>query len=231
LLITVDARAFRKPSHAGALTGPIFFAAMRVINGVTSSLVTMAILAGFTEPAMAQLMSKWGHPAFTVGATPYDSINQGHANYPGSPGFIPGYGSYQAPVQYPWMDGPTMPFDRRQISTPSGPVANSHSSASGLARVVVKLPAEAELWFDDFKTTQRGTYREFIAPINSSSDYTLSVRWQTRGAELTRSERVHLLPGQSLTANFLTVDGWSGRRLSASAGPGPEQLWPPRKMP
>jgi len=181
---------------------------------------------------MAQLMSKWGHPAFTIGGTPYDSINQGHGEYPGSPGFIPGYGYYQGPGQYPWMDGPTIPFDRRQIYAPSmGSGTESPRAASSLARVVVKLPAEAELWFDDHKTTQRGMYREFIAAVSAESDYTLSVRWQTQGAELTRSERVRLQPGQTLTVNFLTVEGWSGRKLISPAVPGPEQSWPPRKTP
>jgi uncharacterized protein (TIGR03000 family) len=175
---------------------------------------------------MAQLMSIWGHPAFTIGGTPYDSVNQGHGEYPGSPGFIPGYGYYQGPGQYPWLDGPAVPFDRRQIRAPS---ANSPTSAT--ARVIVKLPADADLWFDDFKTTQRGTYREFVASIPSESGYTLSVRWQTQGAELTRSERVRLRPGQTLTVNFLTVEGWSGRRVTSQTMPPPEQLWPPRKTP
>jgi uncharacterized protein (TIGR03000 family) len=191
----------------------------------------MAVLVGFAEPAMAQLMSKWGHPAFTIGATPYDSINQGHGNYPGSPGFIPGYGYYHGPGQYPWFDGPETPFDRRQFSVPSSSPANSRGPEDGMGRVVVKLPTEAELWFDDFKTVQGGTYREFVAPLSTESDYTLSVRWQTQGAELTRAERVHLRPGQTITVNFLTVDGWSGRRLGGPAGPGAEQLWPPRKIP
>jgi uncharacterized protein (TIGR03000 family) len=191
----------------------------------------MAILAGFTELAMAQLMSIWGHPAFTIGGTPYDSINQGHGEYPGSPGFIPGYVYYQGPGQYPWLDGPAIPFDRRQIYAPSAGL-NAVPGNRGIARVVVKLPADAELWFDDFKTTQHGTYREFAVPIsNSESDYTLSVRWQSQGAELTRSEHVRVEAGQTLTVNFLTVEGWSGRKLTAPAGPPPEQLWPPRKTP
>jgi uncharacterized protein (TIGR03000 family) len=206
---------------------------MRIPSDLAASTFALAMLIGFTEPAMAQLMSKWGHPAFTIGGTPYDSINQGHGEYPGSPGFIPGYGYYQGPGQYPWIDGPTIPFDRRQIYAPSaGSVTDSHIAAGAVARVVVKLPAQAELWFDNYKTTQRGSYREFLAPITAESNYTLSVRWQTQGAELTRTQSVCLEPGQTLTVNFLTVEGWSGRRLTSPAGGGQaEQLWPPRKTP
>src|SRR5207244_1128017 len=132
------------------------FATMCVPHRLPPSILALAILIGFTGPTMGQLMSKWGHPAFTIGATPYDSVNQGHGNYPGSPGFIPGYGYYQGPGQYPWIDGPTISFDRRQIHAPSA--GSGTDSRSPATRVVVKLPAEAELWFDDFKTTLRGTY-------------------------------------------------------------------------
>jgi uncharacterized protein (TIGR03000 family) len=222
----LDERSLRNQWNLSAGIRPIRFAVMRVPNGFASLLLAQGFLVGFAQPAMAQLMSIWGHPAFTIGGTPYDSVNQGHGEYPGSPGFIPGYGYYQGPGQYPWLDGPAMPFDRRQIHAPD---ANSPARASAL--VVVKLPADAELWFDDFKTEQRGTYREFLTPIHGESEYALSVHWPTHGAELTRSERVRLQPGQTLTVNFLTVEGWSGRRLAAPVGPAPEKLWPPRKTP
>src|SRR5262245_41032755 len=116
---------------------------MRASSTVSLPLLAAAVLVGFATPAMAKVMSVWGHPAFTIGGTPYDSVNQGHGEYPGSPGFIPGYGYYHGPGQYPWFDGPAMPCDRRQIHAPS---ANSPASAS--ARIIVKLPADAELLFD-----------------------------------------------------------------------------------
>jgi uncharacterized protein (TIGR03000 family) len=100
-----------------------------------------------------------------------------------------------------------------------------------VTRIVVKLPADAELWFDDFKTTQRGTYRDFVAPIDSEAQYRLSVRWQTHGAELTRTEHVRLLPDQTMTVNLLTVEGWSGHKLTAPAVARPEELWPPPQKP
>src|SRR5437870_140824 len=109
-------------AHAKPIPLQIFTVslAMRTPNACPFSLLTMALLVGFERPTMAQWMSVWGHPAFTIGGTPYDSVNQGHGEYPGSPGFIPGYGYYQRPGQYPWIDGPAIPFDRRQIYAPSG---------------------------------------------------------------------------------------------------------------
>ena len=123
----------RKPATAGA------------------AVLSLVILCGVTRPVRAQLMSKWGHPVFTLGWTPYDSINVGHGNFPGGPGFIPGYGYYpgRGPDHYPWMDGPGTPFDRRKLSAAfpaeggrSGPEEEAPLSP-GTALLIVKIPAEA----------------------------------------------------------------------------------------
>ena len=79
------------------------------------ALLSFVILLLATGPVRAQVMSKWGHPVFSFGWTPYDVIDQGMGHYPGSPGFIPGYGYYPGPGPgtYPRIDGPGTPFDRR----------------------------------------------------------------------------------------------------------------------
>jgi hypothetical protein len=69
------------------------------------ALLGLLVAAGAAD---AQILSTWGHPVITLGLTPYDSTNTGHGNYPGGPGFIPGYGYYPDPFpgHYPWLDGP-----------------------------------------------------------------------------------------------------------------------------
>lgn len=195
---------------------------------------SLAVLLGSVEPAPAQLMSKWGHPVFTVGSTPYDSINTGHGNYPGSPGFIPGYGYYPGPGpdHYPWMDGPGTPFDRRQLAPafpdalPAGVLAPVPARQTlpppGAALIIVKVPAEAELWFDGSKTSQGGSYRQFVTPplsAGSNHSYTLRARWRLKDVELTRVAEIWVAPDGTFTANFLTTDSWTGRRVAASPGP------------
>jgi uncharacterized protein (TIGR03000 family) len=193
-----------------------------------------AVFLGSDQPVRAQLMSKWGHPVFTFGSTPYDSVNTGHGYYSGSPGFIPGYGYYPGagPGTYPWMDGPGTPFDRRKLGlvVPSLPPAEAIPSLpleeeppAGAALIIVKIPAEAELWFDDQQTSAKGSYRRFVTPIlaeNRTLFYTLRVRWPIKGVELTRVEKVPVVAGGRITVNFLTVDGWTGMRQ--------ETLPPPR---
>jgi uncharacterized protein (TIGR03000 family) len=214
--------AVQKPTP-GALTG-----------------LALAALVAMTAPARGQLLSKWGHPVFTVGGTPYDSVNQGHgALYPGGPGFIPGYGYYPGPGpgRYPWIDGPGTPFDRRTLArpfaalppaavdAPAGPAAAApevlhppapvETAPPGAALVIVKLPEEAELFFDGARTGQGGSYRRFVTPSLSpggEQHYTLEARWHIKGVELTRREKVQVQPGAVVTANFLSTNGWTGTR-------------------
>ncbi len=174
-------------------------------------------------------MSKWGHPVFTIGWTPYDSINTGHGNVPGGPGFIPGYGYYPgaAPDHYPWMDGPGTPFDRRKLMAPlseswpamglPAPGLAEEVVAPETALIVVKIPAEAKICFDGTRTEQEGSYRRFATPPlppGQAVAYTLEARWRIKDVELTRTEKVVVMPGQIRIVNFLTTDSWEGRRLS-----------------
>jgi uncharacterized protein (TIGR03000 family) len=198
-----------------------------------SALLTVAL---FATPGQVhgQLMSTWGHPVFTFGSTPYDSTNAGHGNYPGGPGFIPGYGYYpgQGPGHYPWMDGPGTPFDRRLLwgEVPGAPPAAEPVPPpadvplpAGAALVSVRIPAEAELWFDDAKTSQTGSYRQFATPplpAGRELVYTLRARWRLRDVELHRVEVVRVQPGARVTVDFLTTDSWTGYRVGDTAARG-----------
>jgi uncharacterized protein (TIGR03000 family) len=206
---------------------------MRVV-----ALVSSAVLLSTLQPVGAQVLSKWGHPVITLGLAPYDTVDPGQANYPGGPGFKPGYGYYPGPGPgtYPWMDGPGTPFDRRKIvSTFPNPSwfdggltlrEENEPLPPGAALLMVKLPAEAELWFDEVKTSQGGNDRRFLTPPLPSGrrlEYTLRVRWQICDAELTRVEKVEVVPGGRFTVNFLTANSWTGRRI--------EMLPRPTKVP
>lgn len=193
-------------------------------------------------PASAQeVMSVWGHPVITLGLTPYHAVSTGQANYPGSDGFIPGYGYYPGslPGHYPWLDGPNTPFDRRKLVPPAWasappegmiPPAIEQLLPPGAAQIIVKLPAEAELLFDGAPTAETGSYRRFVTPPlpkGQPLSYTLHVRWRIKGAELTRSQEVVVASGASVTVDFLTTDGWKGRQLSTRG----EMLPAPRATP
>jgi uncharacterized protein (TIGR03000 family) len=201
-------------------------------NRTPVMVLTGVALLGLARPVTAQMMSTWGHPVVTFGWTPYDSVNTGHGNYPGSPGFIPGYGYYpgSGPGHYPWLDGPGTPFDRRKIETafPSdaspGAAVAPESPPPGKALIIVKIAAEAELSFDGAATTQGGSYRRFLTPdlpAGRTLSYTMRARWLIKGVELTRVEEVRVQAGGTFTVNFLTSESWTGRRLPTLPAPKP----------
>jgi uncharacterized protein (TIGR03000 family) len=127
-----------------------------------------------------------------------------------------------------------VPFDRRKIfAFPNAPLLNGPALNGpaltdeepvppNVALITVKIPAEADLWFDDLKTFQGGSYRRFLTPPlgkGHNLSYNLRARWQIQGVELTRVERIQVVPGERFTINFLTVDSWTGRRIKKPGMP------------
>jgi len=74
------------------------------------------------------------------------------------------------------------------------------------ATVEVRLPADAELWFDGHPTAQQGDRRTFTAPgLRPGLTYTYDVlaRWHEGGQDVVRRERLLLRAGQALTLQFV----------------------------
>jgi uncharacterized protein (TIGR03000 family) len=184
----------------------------RLFGATLPLLVTFGL---FLRPvyARAQAMSKWGHPVFAIGWTPYDAVSTGHGNYPGSNGFIPGYGYYPGdfPSHYPWYDGPA------DQGLP-GPYAHAHRPAAWAPAVEeavplraavlrVRVPADAEVWIADHRTAQRGAERIFLTPPlpdGRKLSYDLHARWIEDGKQVEQTRTIPVFPGDRLTIDFLT---------------------------
>lgn len=175
------------------------------------------------SPADAQLMSKWGHPVFSLGWTPYDAPSAGHGNYIGSNGFIPGYGYYlgSTPAHYPWYDGPdereqgshedhsapaASPYivPGRSAFAPRQPEPEVMPGASAI--LTIRVPADAEIWFNGCSTTQGGTLRRFVTPVLADEgiqSYDVRARWTENGKVVERTRRVDVRAGDRLTVDFV----------------------------
>src|SRR5262249_51957393 len=73
------------------------------------------------------------------------------------------------------------------------------------AVVDVRLPANAELWFDGVKTAQSGGFRQFETPaLAPVKDYHYDVRaaWSENGREVTREKRVYVRAGDHVRVDF-----------------------------
>src|SRR5262249_17571547 len=132
------------------------------IGGKIALLAVFALL-WWQSLAEAQVPAKGCRFVITFGWTPYYWDETGLGNYFGRPphnasyGYHPGYIPGPHP---PWMDGPGTPFDSRRTEPPfSQPPAVDEVPPPDAALVIVKLPAEAELWFDETRTVQDGSYR------------------------------------------------------------------------
>jgi uncharacterized protein (TIGR03000 family) len=77
------------------------------------------------------------------------------------------------------------------------------------ARITVLAPADAEIFFDDEATTQKGSERLFITPsIKIGKDYTYEVRarWQEKGKMIEQSRTITISGGGSVPVNFFTKE-------------------------
>jgi uncharacterized protein (TIGR03000 family) len=81
--------------------------------------------------------------------------------------------------------------------------------APDAALVAVRLPADAELWFDQDKTFQTGNLRTFVTPaLKSDADntYQMKALWVQDGKAVEHTRRVHVAPGARVLVDFFARD-------------------------
>jgi uncharacterized protein (TIGR03000 family) len=162
-------------------------------------------------------------PWLTIG-TPRgqsDRVDTGQANYPGSNGFVPGYGYYPDWNKNRWVPENALygPWDRAPIQPPL-PIASDAPHGAALLRVLV--PANADIWFSGAKTTQRGDSRLFVTPEISKGGnfvYEIRARWLVDGRRVEQVKNVRVHEGDRVTVDFLNLEN------------GHDVLPPPRKVP
>jgi uncharacterized protein (TIGR03000 family) len=72
--------------------------------------------------------------------------------------------------------------------------------------IAVRVPANAELWFDGHKTSQSGQVRQFETPtLDPAQEYTYEVhaRWTENGHDVDRNRRLSVHAGDRLGVNFI----------------------------
>lgn len=129
----------------------------------------------------------------------YGSNLYGGSYYPGYYGntyygnsYSPGY--YSTPTYYVDPVVQASGTDYRQ----------SFSTDPNVSTVTVRVPnADAQVWFDDTATTQRGTERVFHTPaLQQAGTYTVKARWIDNGRTVDQQRTVQVQPGQSTVVDF-----------------------------
>jgi uncharacterized protein (TIGR03000 family) len=77
--------------------------------------------------------------------------------------------------------------------------------AGDSAVLAVRVPANAEIWLNEYKTKLTGPAREFISPPLSremSHRYQVRVRWMENGREVIQEREVPVVPGARTSVRF-----------------------------
>jgi uncharacterized protein (TIGR03000 family) len=144
--------------------------------------------------------SVWIAPAFGFGY--YGGWGRGYYSSPYYYGYDYGpsyyYSSpdYYSSPNYYYSDSVTQvpPIDYRQ---------SSYADPNSASITVVVPNPNAEVWFDDAPTQQRGMQRVFTTPaLQKSGTYTIRARWTENGRPMDQTRQVRVQPGQSATVNF-----------------------------
>lgn len=72
--------------------------------------------------------------------------------------------------------------------------------------IAVRVPADAEVWFGDFKTNVTGTERSFVSPpLDPDKNYTYDIRarWNENGRAIDRTRTLQVHAGDRLNVDFL----------------------------
>jgi uncharacterized protein (TIGR03000 family) len=156
----------------------------------------------------------------------YGGAHYGYGRYHryyGGYGYYPYYGLYGSDYPYdydtaiptydsgyPGSYGAVAP-DSAYGSAPAAsdyqafyPLATAPAEPDSVAHVTVKVPADAQLWFDDTLTTTTGTVRQFDTPPLAAGKYTYDVRarWVENGHAVTQTQHVGVTPGARVEVDF-----------------------------
>jgi uncharacterized protein (TIGR03000 family) len=168
--------------------------------------------------AKAQIVIQGDSYRINIGTPPPDfrSTSTGNANYPGSNGFVPGFGygpnfTRDWPtLREAWANRHNMcpncgKADQTMLVTPAAtpepatlPMPMEVKIHNAPAVVTVRLPRDAELLISNQATTQKGEVRAFVTPpLPGGKDlyYDLIARWKENGKAMESKRRVVITSG------------------------------------
>jgi uncharacterized protein (TIGR03000 family) len=168
---------------------------------VVVALAAVAVVAWSTNQAAAQR-----------GSGQNNWQGQGQGNWQG-----PGQGNWQGQQQGNWRSGQNYNYGNRYQGygyDNSGGYNNMGSNEQDPNAVLlnVRVPSNAQVWFDGENTQQRGDLRRFVSPpLDPGKTFTYEIKasWTENGRQVERTRKVHVRAGQRLNVDFMANDGGS----------------------
>ena len=153
------------------------------------------LLALTATPAFAQRLERGGYQDAAGryhdgGATDVDAgyTNNGYSYY----------GGYSSTYSYYPYSTPSYSPYQNYYYTPVSTTDNS-------AKVQVRVPANAKLWFDDNPTQQTGTLRSFYTPQldpGKTFKYTVRAQWDDNGKKMEKTKEIDVRAGRQTEVDF-----------------------------
>ena len=104
------------------------------------------------------------------------------------------------------LGGPCVYGDYWPCDSNQNYFVNPAAPTDDTVHVRVMVPANAEVWFDDNPTQQRGSIREFLTPPLTpglQSTYEIRARWREGNHDMTQTRKVSIQAGQTVTVDFI----------------------------
>lgn len=104
-----------------------------------------------------------------------------------------------------------------RLHDPNPPRAN-------LAEFTVQVPADAEVWIEGVKMSQRGPSRRFVSPTLAANVvyvYEIRAAWHENGKRVTDTQRITVRAGARATVAFLvnSTEAFAGNSAAAAQTP------------
>jgi uncharacterized protein (TIGR03000 family) len=144
----------------------------------------------------------YGYP-FGYGYYPYSSYYSDYGYSPYSNYNVWPDSGYDSAYPDDYGDAPPLPPNARLENRPM--IVKNRAPASAGAHVTVKVPQNAEVWFERTKTTLTGPVRNFqTPPLQPGRHYAYKVRasWQEDGQLVTQTQQVSVSPGADVVVRF-----------------------------
>jgi uncharacterized protein (TIGR03000 family) len=138
---------------------------------------------GFSTPGFGLFLNYGGFPGFGTGSW-----------FPYSMGYSGYYSPLDSEEAIPYSSGPTLRTDPES------------KQSDNLAHLLLIVPENATVWFDDVKMTRAGTEREFVSPSLSPGKkyvYNVRVRYKTQaGKVVDETRRIYIRGGDRWRVDF-----------------------------
>jgi uncharacterized protein (TIGR03000 family) len=147
------------------------------------------------------LSYSFGTPYSAFGSTYYPSWAPSPASYGGGLQSYAGIGTTLRPLTSPFYS----PAAPGQTLVPPPGEAAAPQQADSRARIWLRVPADAAVWFEGIKTRQTGAERYFFSPPLAPGvtyAYDVEARWKEGGKPVERQRQIVVRAGDSLRVDL-----------------------------